>query len=280
MPPSKNRHMRKLLYVCIGICLSSCGVLQPYEDTHVVDLSQYRPVPLNRERGGLLYFNLDGVNRMRTDGVSVEILASNMRSELETTPEQQEFLQVLRYKDELFLFYDYPGSGPSSGWHQKKGSLKIHLRQPLSAIHAENPGTVWVRDLIHTPFLEIYYDQAATVKCDAVVQEFRLLGARAASFQGWIEAKSVQIQLQQAAVATMSGRADDLSVSTVESAAFSGQAFNGKRVRAQASSRSRIQISAEEALTISSDDSQVFYRALPRTSIRKKALNHGQISAF
>lgn len=272
--------MRKLLYVWIGICLSSCIVGQPYEDAQKVDLSQYRPVPVNRERGGLLYFNLNGVNRIRTDGVSVEILASNTRSELEATPEQRAFLQVLRYRDELFLFYDYPGSGPSSGWHQKKGSLKIHLQQPLSGIHAESPGTVWVRDLIHTPFLEVSYDQAATVKCDAIVQEFRLFGNRAASFQGRIEAENTQIQLQHAAVATLSGRADYFFVSAVESAAFSGQSFIGKKVRAQASSGSVLHLSAEESLDISCDDSQVFYRGRSHTSLHKKILNHGRISTF
>lgn len=241
----------------------------------------YREVPVNRTRDGITYYNLNWVNKIRVSGVSVEVLEERTRSELEVTSNQMAYLRVLRHEDELFLIYDFPGSGPNSGLNRIKDDIRIYLRQAVSAITAGDAGRVKVRDLMFTPFLEVKTDGAASVKCDVNAGQFYLYGDRASSFEGRVEAENVYVAMQGAAIAMVGGVSDELTIYTEGSASFTGENHRSKRVKAQADSKSTMRIGVTESLNATAlNYGTIRYRPFSEIDIEKNEDSGGRIIEF
>lgn len=251
------------------LCPSCIVVQQPTEGSKGITREpNYKPVHMNRERDGITYFNLNWVNRIRTDGVAVEILQADTRSELEATEQQIKYLKVMRHNDELYLYYDFP-----SGFHKKHGPIKIYLKQALSGITTEG-NKITVRDLMFTPSLEVY-TYGGTVKCDVNTPNFKLKGNRTGKFDGWIEADYMEVVLTDAAYATVGGSVGEAHIFTQRSGQFLGNSLRAETVTAEAEEESRIEIGIDRNLSAKAfDKAQILYR--PNTRIKKDFERHGR----
>lgn len=263
-------------------CLTSCVVVQQgdmsYEQTPI---SRYQPMPVNRERNGITYFNLNNINRIRSNEVNIEIIHAPTRSELELTEAQLEYLQVLRYGDELYLSYKERTN--QSGRYDRRAQresrpIRIYLKHSLSGIKAENSARVEVREVMTTPFMEIHMDKTASVKCDVNAESFKLYGDRFSSYDGWIEAERLEVNLRGTAEVRTGGMAGDVNVITGESSSFFGASLRGRNVSVRADSGSLLEIAVEKKLSAkATDGGQILYRPLSAITINKEYGKGGSI---
>ncbi len=269
-----------VLLLMISVVLTSCIVVQssdPYSPESYKNV--YKPVPVNRTRGEITYFNLHGITRIRAIDVPIEIIKSH-KQELEAQSNYMKYLKVMRFRDELLIFYEFPGTGPDSGFHSMKHHLTIHINQPLTGLTAEGNGRITVRDLLFTPELHVLLN-GGTIKCDVNTPFLSIQGNQAGIFKGWTEASQMEVSLNNAAVANLGGVAENLKISTRQASVFNGRDLHGIQVKVSATDRSRVNIAVQETLNAQvSSKARLFYHPLSDIKITQNVLGHGIVEEF
>ena len=264
-----------LSFFCLQLIFPSCIIINNPAGQYQPDESSYKPLPVNRERGGIVYFNARDIGRVRVKGVHLEIMKSH-KSELEVSSNNIQYLKVLRFKDELYLFYDFPKTGAESGFHKLEHKFVLYINHPIFGLNAEQTGRITVRDLLFTPHLDVQVAHAGNVKCDVNTQEFNLIGNSASSFTGWVESQKMKVNLKGAAIAEIGGVSENVEIITKESARFTGEKLHANRVIADAGSRSKIIVSVGKELEATvSERGEILYH--PLSEIVKKETNNGGI---
>lgn len=273
--------LSKTISIFILLFMLTACIVQPSQKAFdpITYQYKYKPVPLNRERGGISYFNLHGIQKIRVVGLPVEIIKSH-KQELEAQSNYMRYLRVLRYQDELLLLYEFPGTGPDSGLHRMQHHLKIHTNQPIIGLATEEAGRITVRDLLFTPQLFIEMNEG-NIKCDVNTSRFQLTANRASTFSGWVEAQDAQVFLKNAAVATVGGSIENIRIFADHAAVFDGRNLQGINITATAQQRSKIRTIVKGELTAhASQQAEILFRPISNPVIRRNAQDNAVISSY
>lgn len=270
-----KRYFLELTFLSLLLIFNSCIVLNNPAGQYEPDESAYKPLPVNRERDGITYFSTRDIRNIRVKGLHLEIMKSH-KSELEVNSNNMQYLKVLRFKDELYILYDFPGTGPESGLHKMEHKFVLYINQPVFGLRADDTGRIAVRDLLFTPQLDVQVAHAGSIKCDVNTQEFLLTGEAASGFTGWVEAEKMEVNLKGAAIADIGGFSENIKIFTKESARFNGGELHATHVTADAGSRSKIVVSVGKTLDATvSARGEIHYH--PLSEIEKTEKNDGGI---
>lgn len=249
MKPLKNIIGRMLSFMLILNLLTSCVSINntPYKDG-LKDKYYYKPIPINRERGGITYFNLNHISKIRTDGVAIEIVKSH-KQELEVASNYKEYLRVMQLGDELLIYYDFPRTGPHSGLHKIEQNIRLHFNQPITQLTVEDGGRIMVRDLLFTPRLKLNL-AGGSIKCDVNTPYFILNAYKASTFTGWVEARRVNVNLANAAAIEMGGFAENAEIYARNASVFDGSNFQVQHPTVQSVERSQVYLKGYQSLQL------------------------------
>ena len=268
------------VYFCMLLLFVSCIVVNTPANRYEANLSAYKPVPVNRVRNNITYFNTHNFRKIRVNGLPIEIVSSH-KSELEVSSNYIQYLRVMSYGDELYLFYDMPGTGPDSGMQRFNHQFTLHMRQPITHITAERSSRITIPDMLKAPYMNVDILIGGKVKANVQTPEINIFAEATGDFSGWIDASTAKIRLRNAATAVIGGVVGNIEVSASESSFFGGKELRADNAVIKADTKSNVSIAVNHEMDAEAiNRGRIQYRPLSDIKIQQNTDSGGVIEVF